>query len=37
LAPSDLQDSAFTFLYNIADATVAFLDLTPTYSFPVLW
>jgi hypothetical protein len=35
-ARSGWQDSAFTFLYNIADATVTFLDLTPTYSFPVL-
>ena len=33
---SGWQDSAFTFLYNVADARPTFLDLTPTESFPVI-
>jgi hypothetical protein len=35
-ACSGWQDGAFTFLYNVSDATPSFLDLVPTYSFPVL-
>jgi hypothetical protein len=35
-ARSGWQDSAFTFLYNVADARPTFLDLTPTESFPVI-
>jgi hypothetical protein len=35
-ACSGWQQGAFMFLYNVRDATPSFLDLVPSYSFPVL-